>query len=877
MHTVGRRSCLSASLAVFVLTTSSATAATLHIGLPSGRSVAYTRTSVGGTWARSSAADLPDVGANAMPTLADLDGDGDGDQDVLIGEANGGVHAYQNTGSDRAPMWTARPEWDPPVNFGHYPAPALGDVDGDGDSDLLVGSGGDVRAFENVGSRTAPTWRERSGWKLTRVGNDPRPALADIDGDGRMDVLVGLHSGAVMAFTGSGNTAGPLVRRATWDGPLVGTRVALALGDLDGDRRPDLIVTDGNAASVAFRNTGSGWAASAAWNPPDPGSGPGVPALIAASASTSGSGAPPPRTNTAPVARLTASPASGAAPLSVTFDASGSQDADGDTLSFTWDFGDGSAPQGQPPVDPISVMRNAAADYESARAARDAGDYIQALASYLDDVDALVPLTTVQTSGPVTAQGTSQIDRVARWYLQKIGHDLGGMYYNHALGLSKCEQYATSLQYSRESAAQATLGNFPSLPALNGTDENIAAATQALRDAGCGVPAPVAMFPVDPPTPGSRVTHVYRGAGRYTAKVTVSDAARRATATATSVVGSESPPPDGPPPVPPPGGDVDNGALQGFGAATSGGQGGPVIHVAAATDGAVRAAFEAARTGGAIVVFDVAGPIVVTSPLPALGGAFITIEGNGVTLIGNGIPIAAPLLEVTGHDVIVRNLRARNGGDNLRAQGDGAYNIVFSHVSSTGSADDGISIAYGAHDVTVQWSFLAGNTRSLFLKYRATTRISIHHTWVMKQWIRGPLVSSGILADIRNVIVEDWTMWGARFEADSSGNVVSSLFDLGPYANGIGGKANGALRLIQSGPVFTAGNVYGGVAEDGAIGTATAPLDAPPVTTLSLAEMEPLVRGRAGCLPRDAVDQRYIDTQDGWRVGKEQPLRLVSP
>ena len=46
-------------------------------------------------------------------------------------------------------------------------------------------------------------------------------------------------------------------------------------------------------------------------------------------------------TNRAPVAALTASPRSGAAPLTVRFDASGSSDPDGQSLSFEWDFGDG--------------------------------------------------------------------------------------------------------------------------------------------------------------------------------------------------------------------------------------------------------------------------------------------------------------------------------------------------------------------------------------------------------------------------------------------------------------------------------------------------------------------------------------------------------
>src|SRR6185436_14332654 len=125
----------------------------------------------------------------------------------------------------------------------------------------------------------------------------------------------------------------------------------------------------------------------------------------------------------------------------------------------------------------------------------------------------------------------------------------------------------------------------------------------------------------------------------------------------------------------------------------------------------------------------------------------------------------------------------------------GAYNILFSHVSSTGAGDDGISIGYGAHDVTVQYCFLAGNTRSIFLKYGTTNRISIHHTWIMKQWIRGPLVSTNVMADIRNIGVEDWSLWGTRFESKASGNIVNSTFRLGTYAKSIGGKP-AALNLI---------------------------------------------------------------------------------
>ena len=228
-----------------------------------------------------------------------------------------------------------------------------------------------------------------------------------------------------------------------------------------------------------------------------------------------------------------------------------------------------------------------------------------------------------------------------------------------------------------------------------------------------------------------------------------------------------------------------------------------------------------------------------------------------------------------GHDVIVRNIHLRSGSDNLRAQDPTAYNVVFSHVSSTGSGDDGISIGYGAHDVTAQWCFLAGNTRSMFLKYDETTNVSIHHSWVQKQWSRGPHGIEHVMADVRNVIVEDWTMWGMRFEDDSSGNMVNSLFALGPYARSVGGKANSALRLTHvAARCSRPATSTRGWPTPGPTGDASAPYPAAPVTTLSVTDMVP-PRADQGGLPAARRRRPGVHrAQDGWDVTGTEPLRL---
>jgi len=323
--------------------------------------------------------------------------------------------------------------------------------------------------------------------------------------------------------------------------------------------------------------------------------------------------------------------------------------------------------------------------------------------------------------------------------------------------------------------------------------------------------------------------------------------------------------------LPPPGREP----FEGFGAETTGGTGGRIITITEPSEEAVRVAFADADTTGQVIIrFQVDRPIPIVKKLPILNKPNLTIEGGGATLDGSAMQEGSALLDIRTNDVIVRDLRLRNGDDNLRIDGPEAYRVVVTHVSSTGAGDDGISIGYGAHDVTVQYSLVAGSTRSVYCKYSGTTNISLHHDWLQKGAIRSPIFSGTIVADVRNVIVEDWGQWGSRFEDGATGNVVASLFSLSPYAVQVGGKPHAALRFKGAGPVYVAGNAVRGVTKPLIAGTAEAPIAAPPVTTFSVGEMEKLVRARAGCLPRDAVDAAYVTTLSGWKVSEAEPLRL---
>ena len=67
-----------------------------------------------------------------------------------------------------------------------YSSPALGDLDGDGHLEVVVGSDdGKVYAWHHDGTPVA-------GWPQT-TGDvvDSSPALGDLDGDGHLEVVVG--------------------------------------------------------------------------------------------------------------------------------------------------------------------------------------------------------------------------------------------------------------------------------------------------------------------------------------------------------------------------------------------------------------------------------------------------------------------------------------------------------------------------------------------------------------------------------------------------------------------------------------------------------------------------------------------------------------
>jgi len=150
------------------------------------------------------------VNMTANSTIAFGDIDKDGDFDAFIGANNGEIYYYKNTGSVENPVFEVQTVTSNPFNnfdVGNGSVPTLGDIDGDGDLDALIGEdGGSIKYFKNISDdANTPNFEEQTGANNPFDGVDfgmrSAPSLVDFDGDGDLDVFIGAGDGTVRYFT----------------------------------------------------------------------------------------------------------------------------------------------------------------------------------------------------------------------------------------------------------------------------------------------------------------------------------------------------------------------------------------------------------------------------------------------------------------------------------------------------------------------------------------------------------------------------------------------------------------------------------------------------------------------------------------------------
>jgi hypothetical protein len=159
-------------------------------------------------------------GPEVAPSIGDIDGDGENE---VVSIRRSGVWAFEAGGGE---MWSVNTQ--EPVG-----SPVLADADGDGDLDAIVatraifGSGSSIVAFDEGGGTIWTHNLPSSGGKASA-----QPVAGDFDLDGSIDVAYGTSAGYVGAFSTTSTPPADL-----WNPVQVASSdvTVLALGDLDDD------------------------------------------------------------------------------------------------------------------------------------------------------------------------------------------------------------------------------------------------------------------------------------------------------------------------------------------------------------------------------------------------------------------------------------------------------------------------------------------------------------------------------------------------------------------------------------------------------------------------------------------------------------------
>jgi fibronectin type 3 domain-containing protein len=189
--------------------------------------------------------------------LALGDTDGDGDIDAYVAFSSSLVRFYRNTGTANAANFGGTSEPTPqsenpldlipdgPLLYGVE----LGDLDGDGDLDMIAGTfDGKIFYYQNTGTRTAGVFSRVVGDGAfgslefrdpsnNLAGNWVYPTLHDLDGDGDLDLSVGTRKNTgIRYFRNDGTAQSPSFTERTgannpFDGTGISTRASVTFGD----------------------------------------------------------------------------------------------------------------------------------------------------------------------------------------------------------------------------------------------------------------------------------------------------------------------------------------------------------------------------------------------------------------------------------------------------------------------------------------------------------------------------------------------------------------------------------------------------------------------------------------------------------------------
>lgn len=202
--------------------------------------------------------EMIEVGQNAFPLV--MDENADGKPDLLLGTYGfytgntlvSRLTLYRNIGTLAQPVFSLiTQDYAGVSSQGQFHLmPTAGDIDGDGDIDLIMGnSTGQIHWLENTAGSGNPcnfSVFKNNPFGFTTGSAEAAPQLYDIDQDGKLDLLIGMKNGKIAFYKNTGTLSSPSF-----------SLVNPSFGNVNVQGNPSIYGIDGYAVPYFF-NEGSG-------------------------------------------------------------------------------------------------------------------------------------------------------------------------------------------------------------------------------------------------------------------------------------------------------------------------------------------------------------------------------------------------------------------------------------------------------------------------------------------------------------------------------------------------------------------------------------------------------------------------------------------